>query len=681
MSLLPAFTFANEAHWAKGLSASLGIQKLLYKSDGTEVPGIPRDIQCLDARDGELWFIDRAGHLRIGDVCGPVVVQPERLVVGESRVWVLARGTLVQFDRSTAQQLINLPASDATSMAGDGKDGIWVLRQAESLTVDGKKIPRKQAVHIAGDGRARDKPIILPNSVTCLANAGMAVVTLDNRHIARITGDKTWSFEISDALRGNQTGWTDFTAQTMVNGSRLALVEGYWGAGDPGALLVDPYGAIAGMLKWQDKAPNLIALDGAELLAQSESLYRFSVFPTESVIKLTPALAPEALRGAWLRAEVDARLPRGATLTLRWASIPDQSLVDTASHTIAGSNSEHPAALRIASVGRLLSGHWCQSIAYQGLDRKNGEPVPTERFSFAMHATEPGSTVFVELKLETDSAAPEFVRLSVIHDAEGLMSYLPAIYRAEGDGDGTMRRIVGVIESTTHSIDETIARLATLLDPMKTPAIRLPALAAMLDLPFDEALPEELQRALVAAGPKLLETRGTRAGIAALLEALFPNRPYRIVDLAAGLLATTLNATTLPGLLLGPASRTPKLNARLVLNKTRICVRTDGDDGRVRPRAEVAVTIPSTFVERRKLGPALRQMLTALLPAGLTLKLDWSAWRDGMTNVSGDVLTIVDGPDDIKLDNGQALGAARVGGRRDPRIPPNGFVPVGHRLL
>ena len=670
MSFLPAYTFSGDAHWKKGLAAALGTSRQFRSDDGIEVPGIPGDVHLLAACDGELWFVDGTAHLRIGDVRGPVIADPIALTVGPSRVWVLAGDALLQFDRRTGQQLLELPCERAFSMAGDGKDGVWVLRNTESVDADGRMQPHRQAVHIAADGHARPAPILLPASVAQLAAAGDALLTLDDDRLARITG-QTWSFLISDALYGGRPEWTSFTAQNIVSGQRFVLVAGIWGDKQRGAVLVDNQGALTGMLKWQSGiAPGLVALDGADLLALFDGLRRFNGLPTGGSVKLTPGLIPEAIRGTWLHAEVEARLPLGATLGLRWAPVVDPSLAATAGHIIAEHNSPSPQALRIASVERLLSGLWSDTVAYQGLEHPEGEPAPLERFSFPLYAAEPGSTIFVELRLETDGVAPELVRLSVVHDSEGLMRYLPAIYRGEGDGDATMRRMVGVLETTTHGIDETISNLHTRLDPEKTAPARLPALAAMLGLPFDEALPEPMQRALVAAGPQILEARGTRAGLEALLRALFPHRPWRIVDRAADLLAMTLNIATLPGLLLGPTSRQPKLNARLILNKTRLCPPSGGDNGLVRPPAEIAVTIPATLVERRKLGAALRQMLTALLPAGLTLRLGWSAWREGMTGAAADVLTVVDSPDDLRIARGQALGAARIGGRRDLEFHP-----------
>jgi hypothetical protein len=202
----------------------------------------------------------------------------------------------------------------------------------------------------------------------------------------------------------------------------------------------------------------------------------------------------------------------------------------------------------------------------------------------------------------------------------------------------------------------------------------------MLGLPFDAALPHGMQRAVVKAAPEILEHRGTRRGLVELLGALLPGRPFRIVDRAASVLPTTLGESALPSLLMGPSRRVPKLNGRLVLGKTSLCPVGPSDDGMIVPVADVVVTIPATYTERRRLGAALRQMLEAMLPAGMRLTLRWTAWRTGMT-ATEDTISVIDSPVDLRIGSGQPLGNARIGGLRDPRIAADGIVPVGHRLL
>ncbi|WP_166300694.1 phage tail protein [Bradyrhizobium sp. 2S1] len=680
MTRRPTYHFVNVNHWAQALSATPGSTRLLDKSDGQRVRALPEKTKALAVAGREIWFIDDTDHLTVDGVCGPKVPDAEKLVVGPERVWLLAADTFMQFDRRTLQLLSKLPAGDAEAIAPDGKDGLWVLRG-------------RRADHIDAAGRPLP-PVDLGEPARDLARGNGTVMALTDKGLGlrQLGGDPPWELRFEEVLRDQPLGWRAFTGERLVSGEHLALVRGVWsrtnGGGEekvPGGVIVAPDGSIVTSFEWHEGGePALVVLDKADLLALfGDDLLRFAGTAAGGDIRLTPALITETLHGNWLYAEVNARLPEGATLTIRWAALKDQALIDTIKAIKA--NTALTAAQRIAEIGHLLKWH---EVTYHGLPLAaaaaiKADPVPVECFSVSLHEAEHGSTIYVELRLEVQgSAGPAgIVALSVTHDANGLMAHLPAVYRGAGDADGTLRRVVSVLEATTQSIDERIADLARRLDPERADASRLPALAAMLGLPFDAALPPGMQQAVVKAAPEIFEHRGTRHGLEVLLNALFPKRPIRIVDRAARLLPVTLGGSPLPALLMGQAIRVPKLNARLVLGKTALCAASLGDDdGLIVPTAEVIVTIPATFYERRKLGAALRQMLEAMLPAGMRLKLRWSSWPAGIQPAS-DVLSVVDSPLDLRIGSGQPLGNARIGGRRDPRIAPDGIVPIAHRLL
>ena len=691
MSRRPTYRFESKNHWAQALSAKPGSTRLLDQSDGQPVRTLPERTKALTVADGEFWIIDDNGYLIVDDACGPKVPDPRDLVVGPERVWVLTDDAFIQFDRRTLQLLNRFPADGANAIAPDGRDGLWFLRgrDADHIDAAGRPVPG-ETVHLGEP--ARD-----------LAGADKTVIALtyDGLGLRQLGVDRPWALRFDDVLRDQRPGWRRFTGKYIISGASFALVGGAWSPTEGatprnGGLIVAPDGSIVTRFEWYDGvAPTLAVLDGADLLAvfgadaksatssaPQWELLRFAGVAAGGDIRLTPGLTTETLHGNWLNAEVNAHLPEGATLTIRWAALKDQSLIETIKAIKA--KTELTAAQRIADIGHLLEWH---DVTYRGLPLTEAaiikaDPVPIECFPVSLHKAEHDSTLYIELLLEEQGAvgAAGIVTLSVTHDTDGLMAHLPAIYRGVGDPDKTLRRIVGVVESTTQSIDERIADLARRLDPERADPPRLPALAAMLGLPFDAALSPVMQRALVKAAPEILEHRGTRRGLEVLLDALFPGRPVRIIDRAASLLPMTLGGSPLPALLMGPAIRVPKLNARLVLGKTSLCAVGPCDDALIVPTAEVIVTIPATYSERRKLGAALRQMLEAMLPAGMRLKLRWSSWRAGIQPTS-DVLNVVDSPLDLRVGSGQSLGSARIGGRRDPRIAPDGIVPIDHRLL
>jgi phage tail-like protein len=249
-----------------------------------------------------------------------------------------------------------------------------------------------------------------------------------------------------------------------------------------------------------------------------------------------------------------------------------------------------------------------------------------------------------------------------------------------------MRRLIGVLEATTQDLDARIGRVAERLDPARTEPRWLPGLAAMLGLPFDTSLSEAMQRDLVAAAPAILAGRGARAGLLALARALFPHRDVSVVDRTGQLSPATLGGggfagSRLPALVSGPSARIPRLNARLVLGRTPLRPAGPCADNSVAPAPEVAVTIAASGLERRRYEAAIRQMLEALIPAGVRLRLRWTGWNGAVGTDSGAVLTSVGEPRPLRLGAGQALGAARIGGRRIPRLDRGGATSVHHRLL
>ena len=398
---------------------------------------------------------------------------------------------------------------------------------------------------------------------------------------------------------------------------------------------------------------------------------------------MTPPLETISPAGTWLRAEVVARLPEGATLGLRWAATADAALAASVEHDLA--DAKLPMTKRLARVEKLLDGLWSKTFTYVG-EPHEGAPPP-ERFAFPLHAAA-GPLLWVDLSIarNTADAAPEIDTLLVIHEARSLMDNLPAIYSGDGDRDGTLRRLVSVLETTTQGMDHRIARLADRLDPDRTSARWLPDLAAMLGLPFHDALTGEMQRRLVKAAPAILARRGTRLGLLAMLEALFPGRPIRVVDRTEQLIPISLGrdgvgGRALPAMLAGPSIRIPRLNARLVLNRTGLCPTDACADPLVAPGPEVLVSIPARVREQRRFRDAVAQMIEAMVPAGVRVRLRWTPWRDHGAVDPGDVLTMIDAPERLSLGAGPALGRARTGGRAAARLDAEGTTPAGQRLL
>ncbi|MFL5233339.1 MAG: hypothetical protein ACJ8DM_10510, partial [Microvirga sp.] len=82
--------------------------------------------------------------------------------------------------------------------------------------------------------------------------------------------------------------------------------------------------------------------------------------------------------------------------------------------------------------------------------------------------------------------------------------------------------------------------------------------------------------------------------------------------------------------------------------------------------------------ERRRYGAAVHRMLEEMIPAGVRLRLRWTAMQQALIDAA-DVITVVTEPLPLRLGDGQALGAARLGSDGRLRLRDGG-VTAEHRL-
>lgn len=676
------YRFVTPAQKRACLTTGLAETLLLDPAGGGQPDFPARNILLLAAApDGELFAIDAGDRLCARTDCGPVIRKARRLIVGPTRIWVLAGDGLHQFDRRSLQHLLTLDAGDTADIAAAADDGLWRLGYArvERSNANGR--------HTGEIFQARE-----PAKAMAVAGGTIFLLSLDSARLQLLNAcdGQTVQVDLYDLLASAGAGVgaqpASFGEAELIQGHGRLLVWRKRRDGWPDYLALDAGGSVAARGRASDgRTIAAIALAGDDLVA---------AFEPDGVIRsfagaaagggarwLTPAMDTGSHSEGWLRAEIGAHLPEGATLSLRWAALPDGSLRQTVEAVRADGSSS--IGNRLAAVTELLGPYWSSEFTYTGLPAAPGAPAG-QRFDFPLDKGA-GPFLWLYLKLRRNDATqpPAIDSLTVHHGAETLIDHLPAIYRGSGDADGTLKRLVGVMEATTHGIDRTIAALAARLDPDRTEERWLPSLAATLGLPFDEALTPQMRRRLVGAAGALLVGRGTRGGLAALFGALFPDRPVRIVDRTHHLIPVALGGSgfagsRLPALLTGPSPRVPRLNARLVLGGTPLSPAKG--DGRIAPMPEVLVSIPATGGERRRFETAVRQMAEAMMPAGVRLRLRWTPWRRRLGKVPSDWLAIAHDPRPLEIGD-DLLGRARVGGRRDPLIESASFGSAGHGLL
>jgi phage tail-like protein len=686
-SAFPAYRLANAKQWQGGLSTVLAGQLALDPQGGEGAGDGPAPLLI---GPGSTAYWTESGAL-VGDgVAGPQLGEIQRLILAGDVLWALAGDCLVQLDGESLQQLLTLPADDIVDIAAADAGGLWLLRAEGISPIDGCGRPCGTAL----PGVAGAHAIASAGGVVAVLLPEAAELHLVHAVRASNTTAPEPTISVPPTIviklaRLTEPPPTLPLTRLSGDGDRFLI------AGKPGFLLLDSDGTLLLRGGWKEGVtPGALVLDGGDLVATFDLAgrpyrrrFRDAAVGCDRV-KLTPALQTETPAGDWLRAEVLAQLPEDATLGLRWAAVADEGLYAVVE--ALGADRSKPIGERLRRIQELLDPYWSKTFVYAG-ERHDGH-TPLEGFGFPLHEAK-GPLLWVELTLRRNeaAAAPTFAALTVMPAGESLMDHLPAIYRGNGDRDGTLRRLVGVLEATTLGIDAKIAGLADRLDPARAEDRWLGSLAAMLGLPFDAALAPAMQRDLVKAARTILLRRGTVAGVRALAQALFPRRPITVFDRTEQLAPMTLGGgaaagSRLPALLAGPTSRLPRLNARLVLNLTRLCPASPCDAGLVAPAPEVVVTIPATPGERQCYDAAVRQMIASVIPAGVRLRLRWTGWRQRDAALQGavlpdDVLAIVAGPEPLRVGHGPALGMGHVAGRRRPRLSRDGTTAAETRML
>jgi len=647
-----AYRFESAAQLARGLRMNLSAHHRLAAESGSVVAVLPEAPIWIDGTD----WLDTSGMLHGCDCAGSMLGELARIVRSGTALWALAGGNLLHIDQRALQILANAPTT-ARDIASDHAGGIWLLEDGEIL----HRNPRGDVTETLPV-----PPEMLPQRI---AAAGSTLFVLDaGRGELAIMRGNAPVLRLAIARITGEPG-AAFAADNIISGNRTALLIGHWN-GAAGWIGFDAKGDVITSGVW-DRPPVFVAPAGEDLLAVfldggGWQVRRFAggAAPAGELL-LTPMLESDTLAGAWGRAQITATLPQGATLEIAFAATADAGLAASAQAIFA--DDEQDTAGRVRKLRAILP--WSETLTYTGPDSDLADLPHTYTAPLGEAA---GELLWLSIEVHCNGAAsaPAISALVVQHDTPGLMDFLPAVFRTpEGDGDGTLRRLVSVLEATFLGFDDDINRLADRVDPDRTDPRWLASLAAMLGLPFDEALSTKQRRDLLRAAPAIIAGRGTRAGVLALLDAVLGDRPYRVIDRTAQTIPITLGDGRLPGFLAGPSARVPRLNARLVLGRTPL--RAAGPcDGQVARAASLLVVIPSRGDEQRQLGEALRQMIAALVPAGVRLELRWSGFEHA---AGGAVLGMVREWPVIAPDAGLVPGAARLGGRNELTLRGDGI--------
>jgi phage tail-like protein len=394
------------------------------------------------------------------------------------------------------------------------------------------------------------------------------------------------------------------------------------------AIVADAAGGLLGQVALAAPATGVSA-HGERLLVCSEhgaELYGAAGTAGADLEFLTPVLhSPDAQDAhCWLRAELSACLPRGALLSLETAGTSQPGVRDEALR-IAG-NADLPSHVRQAQLDQLL-GPWSAPLLFAGSGDGDAPQTLTAPLFQLRHRY-----LWLRLKLSAPSGAtlPRLAELRVLYPDNSLMQQLPAIFRREDQPQDFLRSLVGVLETTTQDLDRKIASIGSLLHPQSASAEWLDLAARWLGLPWDDGLDVERKRSLLLAGHRILALRGTRAGLEALLAALFPDQPrrYRILDFSTDMQPVVLGGSsragsTLPALLGGLPRHAAVPGRQATLGRLRLPCGT-AEDCAYRPwEGHVRIDLHASQQERATWEPWLGAMIDAVMPLSARASLRW----------------------------------------------------------
>lgn len=669
------YRFANAGQWAAGLLARVdqatlaasgalapiapfGGSAQLLRSNGAFAPAA--------ARDGTLFWRDGTGALQrlepddpsVRSMPSPSAPGPvPRMAAQRDNLW-LAGTALHCHDRDqlTRRFVVNFDCARLVDFAADGRDGVWAL-----ITQDGR--PYCAHIDCAGYETMRFAPagVADPVQLTWLAGPRrLVLMAAGGKQLHWFApGDENALFSLEvDTVRPCFTGTflgSDVRARVLLAG----LDHEAWG-GAPGVLTLDGDGAGLGVVPLPAAATGVHATQSSLLVTTADGLLRFSLAAEPgagveaSCVFITPVLQSPLNENPrrWLRAEALATLPPGTSLEISYASTSDPQVQEQAVRIAAG---------RAGQMARLREhlGSWQAPVVLRGSAQATLLAAPL------FEVRDPWLWVSVTLVAAPGVPLPRLHRLDVLYPGLTLMEYLPAVYqRAEAEPNNFLRALVGVLETGTQELDQRIAAMGSMINPQTAPLAWLDFVARWLGLAWDDALDEQQKRRLLMRADALASRRGTRAGLATLLDALVPGR-YRITDLSAqhgfaSLGGAACRGSALPAILAGLPPSALALNRKAILGKGRLTCPDAPPDPSARLVGQVTVGITASAAERAAWEPWMAALLGTALPVTARLALRWrSAAARLLDDRLGDDFTLGDAPEP-HLGTDAVTGLARL---------------------
>jgi len=673
---LRSYRFSTDAHWAACLFmradrdsrrtgggirpfAPYARPAVSYESRGGHAPVATQTRQILWVDDdGTLHRLEHCGGLPETHAAPYAIARASRLVATPRGVWVIGDppDTLQLYDENSLTRLlvVGVPNARIADIASDGRDFFFALVQRE----DRWEIDRIDcAGHIVETTPLTE--IKDAQAFVYLRRSQRFVVLGDARHprLYWLSADKG-EILLSLPVAGLHPC---FSADTLGSDAQdrvfLAGTDGKEFGSRSYVLIFDADGNALGDVPLDGPATGVVAIRDSLLVTGQRGLSRFQaadVVPENSspvqFTLMTPMLfSPDREdRRRWLRVEATTTLPEGSTLEIAWVATdkdPTRDRLNAIRNDESISASQRIEALLRDPDPDLRRG----TTVFQG-SSVEGTKTPFAAKLFDV------SERYLWLSLTLTAAAggrlPRLSELAVLYPGRTLMEDLPSIYqREEQQQDSFLRALVGVLETTTQNLDALIASMGKLLHPSTASEPWLDFIARWLGIPWDDALELSQKKAIVSRAADLAKGRGTRAGLEALLDALFPGTPrrFRVTDATAdyGFAIVGGNAcsgSALPAMLGGHTRWSAELDASAVLGFMRLPCDGQRDDGAWQLAGRVRIDIAATATERAKWAQWLPAVIREMVPLTARIDLRWVTTQSLRTSQLDGTLTLEPAP-------------------------------------
>ncbi|MFC4600198.1 phage tail protein [Cohnella hongkongensis] len=324
------------------------------------------------------------------------------------------------------------------------------------------------------------------------------------QYFAGLGVDSRRMIYIGDSREIGEDGEDDrFLVRFSSNGEHQDRISGF--RGKASAIVVDGRDR---MYVWNGEEGTVTVL---ELQPQTMG-WEGSAIPEG--VWLSKAFDSAEAETVWHKFVMDADIPDGTQIRVSYCSsdsefLPIQGSVWKVDDWIE--EEEHSIREKLAG----LAPHWSAPIVN-----------PADALFFGARGR------YLWLKIEwigSDWHTPLLRRLRVYFPRETLLSYLPSVYQEEESSSDFLERYLSLFGTLFDSVEEKIDGMAAYFDSERARGGQLRWLGSWLGLDSDEHWKDDKVRRLIRAAPELYRYRGTRRGIAKLVET-FTGRPPIIVE-------------------------------------------------------------------------------------------------------------------------------------------------------